>query len=512
MLKKGDDEYNDPSCQCMLGELFLTGEGNIKDPWMAIHYFEKAAIQQNQAKPCYFLGIIYLALLDKPKLDYEKASDWFDQAGEIDSNCFIQLGKAYMHGFILFPSSTNRLQRKITIDKDYQKAIEWFSKALEKNNNEAYVLIAQAHFEGGYGIEKDYRQAIDWCNMGIEHGEVSATHCRDITAQIYSRGGYGIIKNTLRALNICSTFSMHFRAGMIYETEFDPPSYKDAVVMYKKLRYNEAHYAEAIERLGWFYHKGLGVEKDDNMACSMFFRSRACANRNYYFGLCFQKGINCKINHEIAYSYYQHIEEDEQDKKYGCALHRLGELVQVGFLESNDKDRAALAYFEKAAAVHCHHAFNSLGDAYKYGHGVTIDYEKAFHWYTKAAAYRDDCEGQFNLGMMYLEGKGTEINYSTALIWLKKARRLGNTAAKKWFIEEGHDFDDTGATDTVTEETMMLKKELYNVLNALELEKQKVIFLTEELRIARGEQPSTSDNTSHNDESLQESPPAYLRL
>ena len=504
-FQKGDEEFNDSSCQCALGEIYLTHQNGSENHDMALQYFEKAAAQQGQAKPYYFLGIMYLTGNNAVESNLEKASIRFTQSGEIDSNNFIELGKAYTEGMLKFPvsvrggSKEKRTLEKAKINKDYTNAIKWFTKAFEKNREEVCPLIAQIYLNGGYGVDRDFKQAIHWCDIALEQRENGTSPCHDIAAQIFSRGGYGIDKDIQRALSICQNNGLHYRKAVIYETQFDLPCYKDAAVMYKKVQIDHPYYPKAIERLGWFYYKGLGVKKDDSAARS-YFKSEYCADRLYYNGLCQHEGIDTDKNYKLAHEAY--IRASRSQQKSGCALHKIGLLLQL----NNQKDDNALAYFRNAAAADCHHGYNSLGDAYRYGNGVTINYDTAFHYYLKAAESHDDCEGQYNLGIMYLEGKGTEIDRTLALHWLKKAHILGNMNAAKWFANKEWHYDMAAVVDVVKDENTMLKKELYNILGALNLEKQRVASLTDDIRRLGGEVP---EHTITYNELIEETLPSY---
>ena len=499
-FKTGDKEFNDPSCQCALGELYLTNRIDNKNHAMAFYYFKKAAAQQEQAKPCYFIGIMYLTGTSELKPNDQEAVHWFNEAGNVDSKYFIKLGKAYIDGSILYPSLFDRQPKAVEVKIDYTKAVYWMSKALQKNNRQACAMVAQIYLDGGYGIEKDYKKSIYWCNM-----DTGSEKCHDIAADIYSKGGFGILQDIDRAFNICKRYNMHYRGGMIYETQFDPPSFKDAAAMYEKLKVGQPHYPEAIARLGWFYYKGLGVEQDYKRA-SLLFNSEHCADRLYYTGLCFQKGIDCPISYRFAYDYYQRVSQDEQ--RYACALQKIGYLLQTGSEGLIKDQQKALDYFKKAATANCHHAYNSLGDAYRYGHGVTIDFEQAFSYYTKAAESQDDCEGQYNLAMLYLEGVGTQVNHLLALQWLTKANQLGNIKAQQWFAaQESQDNDIIATVNPTRKENEMLKKELYNVLQALGTAQEKIAHLT--TNIKQLERTLSENQITSYDETVEEALPSY---
>ena len=506
-FRKGANEFNDPLCQYALGELYLAGTiGDVKD-MMAIHHFKKAAAQKKQAKPCYLLGIIYLTGMAGLKADEYEASSWFNKAGKIDADYFIKLGKACMDGSIIYSLNMDCKSKKKEIKIDYKKALHWLTKAFEKENSQACVLIAQVYFRGGYGLEKNYKEAIRWCNLDVQQ-RTGVGPCHDIAAEIYSKGGHGITRDVERALNICKKYNLHYRKGVIYETQFDPPKYKDAVLMYKKIKLGHPKYPEAIARLGWFYYKGLGVPKDHKKAGS-YFRSECCSNRSYYVGLCHHKGIDCPVDHRLAYEYYQRVSEKQE--KFACATHQMGCLLQVGFEGHVKDEQKALGYLRRAASEKCHHAYNSLGDAYRYGYGVTVNLEKVFLYYTKAAELQDDCEGQYNLGMLYLEGEGTKMNHLLALKWLKKAHELGNTKAKQWFKDQSPHNNQTviNTADPTRKENAMLKKELYNILQALGSAQEKIAFLTEEVR--RLERDGSNNFHCYN-ERIEEPLPPFTEL
>ena len=61
--------------------------------------------------------------------------------------------------------------------------------------------------------------------------------------------------------------------------------------------------------------------------------------------------------------------------------------------------------------------------------GEAISYEKATHWYKKAAE-QGDKTAQFNLGICYCDGKGVKKDYNEAEYWLTKAAKQGHESAK----------------------------------------------------------------------------------
>ena len=71
----------------------------------------------------------------------------------------------------------------------------------------------------------------------------------------------------------------------------------------------------------------------------------------------------------------------------------------------------------------------ALGYSYLYGeNGVSIDYQKSFEYYTKAAL-QNDATGLNNLGSLYYGGIGVKRDVKKAAVLFKKAADLGNVNA-----------------------------------------------------------------------------------
>lgn len=70
-----------------------------------------------------------------------------------------------------------------------------------------------------------------------------------------------------------------------------------------------------------------------------------------------------------------------------------------------------------------------VGYSYLYGqNGVSVDYDKAFEYYAKAAMQNDNV-GLNNLGSLYYSGVGVHRNTAKAAILFEKAAALGNAEA-----------------------------------------------------------------------------------
>jgi len=74
-------------------------------------------------------------------------------------------------------------------------------------------------------------------------------------------------------------------------------------------------------------------------------------------------------------------------------------------------------------------AMAQFGLAFSFAAQPAPDYEKALHWYFKAADQNHRL-AQFNLGQMFAHGQGTERNDSTAMMWIRRAANGGDAGAQ----------------------------------------------------------------------------------
>lgn len=63
-----------------------------------------------------------------------------------------------------------------------------------------------------------------------------------------------------------------------------------------------------------------------------------------------------------------------------------------------------------------------LGEAYTYGHDVTVDYELAVSWYLKAASQQHP-EALYNLGLCFQYGYGVKINLEKSFEYYLKSSK-----------------------------------------------------------------------------------------
>ncbi len=92
-----------------------------------------------------------------------------------------------------------------------------------------------------------------------------------------------------------------------------------------------------------------------------------------------------------------------------------------------DKEKAAY-WYKKAADNGESRGMNNLGEMYRTGQGVEINYEEAFRLYQEAAKDKDNC-AIYNMGECYEHGQGVEKNMEKALEMYRQAAELGDSSA-----------------------------------------------------------------------------------
>ncbi|KAF9316962.1 hypothetical protein BGZ91_005453, partial [Linnemannia elongata] len=73
-------------------------------------------------------------------------------------------------------------------------------------------------------------------------------------------------------------------------------------------------------------------------------------------------------------------------------------------------------------------AQNNIGDQYRFGEGVPLNFTTAMEWY-RMAADQDDPRGQWSVAQIYGYALGVPMDYSLAMEWYQKAAAKGYAPA-----------------------------------------------------------------------------------
>ena len=261
---------------------------------------------------------------------------------------------------------------------DALKAEFWKKKAAENSYWRAAMGLAAAYRDGS-GVNQDVGKAIAYYEKVYElHREHAG-----------------------EAAN---------RIGNIY---YNQKNYVKKVEWYKKSA--EEGYDWGMSNLAGCYRDGEGVQEDQEQAIAWFQKAYelhgdAAGNAANRIGRIYDK----QGNHNEEFEWYKNSAEEGYDwGMYNLACcYRDGEGVQ-------EDQEQAIAWFQKAYELHgdaAGDAANQIGRIYdKQG-----NHNEEFEWYKKGAAEGFDwCMS--NLGQCYRYGSGVFINYDKAREWYQKA-------------------------------------------------------------------------------------------
>ena len=174
-----------------------------------------------------------------------------------------------------------------------------------------------------------------------------------------------------------------------YGDEGFSQSYRNALYWFRLSAEQNDTYG--LERLGYMYQYGLGVQKSISNALS-----------------CYEKG--CNLN--------------DSDSFYRMGvLYYYGKDVAQNYIKS-------LQYFEKAANQNHSDSMNYIGLQYEFGYGVFQSYEKAKEWYSKSSKLGNSI-ATCNLAILYEYGRGmSRKNVKKAVQLYRQSAEAGYSRAQ----------------------------------------------------------------------------------
>ena len=214
-----------------LGNYYEYGDGVDQDIEKAFEWYVKSAMQGNP-KAMVNLGNLYKGGKLSNGKSIEKAVGWYEKAKELGcSDAFYEIGHLYKDG--------------LYYEKDLQKAIDCYSKALEFAVEENDKSVIALYLGLAYEEAKEHEKAVEYYKQAAEFGESLA----------------------------------YLKLGSIYElgrgVEKD---YHKAFTCYS-VAYNKGVTA-ADYMLGRAYHYGLGTEVNFEKAIALYRHAAADGNKN----------------------------------------------------------------------------------------------------------------------------------------------------------------------------------------------------------------------------------------
>ena len=270
-------------------------------------------------------------------------------------------------------------------EKKYESAVYYFEQAVDLDNRDAIVKLADCLYHG-LGVSADTVRAY----------ELYMSICDDDNGYSYFMLG-----------EICCS-------GI-----GDNVDYIEAVYWYKKAA--ALKYIDALYTLGECYKYGLGVESDEDKA------------QEYYCEAAILGDVRAKLllNDEYVYKKAEsllHEKKREEALKYFVLAAEIGNLKAnylLGvFYERNEDWGNAHKYILASAETNNKYAQYIVGFDFRYARGVEVDLKKAIYWFRKSAEQEYE-KAQYELADCYWNGIGVDEDRKLATAYYLKAYKQG---------------------------------------------------------------------------------------
>ncbi|KAG2208222.1 hypothetical protein INT47_006077 [Mucor saturninus] len=366
--------------------------------------------------------------------------------------------------------------------QDYSKALSWLTKALENGQEIATLLIGLIYYHGGTGVDRNYTKALHWfleANNFILYEDKStirySASVQYFTALIYQKGyctsvDYSLALEWFMKAAANGKKSAMYEIGMMY-LNGEGVRKQDDLACQWLTRSAELGYLSAQLCLGIFYYE-TSISCDYKQAMHWFQNAadvyshrrkkqlKGCYVAQYYIGIIYLRGHGVYVDYELALQWFA------KSAKNGYFLGKF-ELSLMYFkgqgVPKQEKlavqwltDLADLGHVESQVELGCIHLQETL---------TFCDFETAMGWFQKAANNNNNAQAQFNIGWMYRYGLGVEINHEIAFHWIEKSANQGYSMSQNMLGEMYS--NGRGTTQDLNEAVLWFRKSLNNDENAI---------------------------------------------
>lgn len=313
----------------------------------------------------------------------------------------------------------NRYFEGIDVEVNYNESIIYYKRAALSGCVEAKYILGYI-YENACGVEKDVYKAYNYYKDAANEGNAEAQY--SLGNMLYQ--GSGCDKNDMLAIYWIKKSLETLDEPFIYLTlSMILANSEDETVNDEKQAFKYINKAvelgdkTAINILGTFYEKGLGVKQDYNKAFDCYFKAYENGVEASYInvGACFQYGCGVEKNLREAAKFY--MMGANCGNKY--CLNALGMCYKNGSGVEKDLSKSLELFLEAAYAGNYAAAFN-VGLAYDEGYGVEVNRLEAHKWFL-ISANEGFGKAMFSLGVYEELGFLGEIDNQKALSWYKKA-------------------------------------------------------------------------------------------
>jgi TPR repeat protein len=260
------------------------------------------------------------------------------------------------------------------------EALRYFKMAAEQGLAEAQHQVGM-HYSKGKGTPINPEGAFKYFKMAAEQGVAEAQF--ELGVCYYN--GFGTLVNLEKAFKYYQIAAEHgcaaarYDLGACYENGIGTiVNLEKAFIYYLKASYSlcvKQQRAAAEYDLGRCYEKGIGTPVNPVKAFDSYKdAAKHWSSARYALGRCYEKGIGTPVNFDEAFRHYHEAAEQGWVVNQHDPEH---------YIDSNP--RVMERHHSKAAELDWTSAQYDLGRCYENGIGTTVDPDKAFLHYQKAA-------------------------------------------------------------------------------------------------------------------------------
>ncbi len=235
------------------------------------------------------------------------------------------------------------------------------------------------------------------------------------------------IQNTLRTQRL-KTFASSMDGYIYYENYLDKRQLDEerdwtcAVLLCSSISKEdmfESEYGKVFEEARTFFENKDNDPRGEE-GIEIYHRLQYCAEQGdkrcqNQLGLWYLHGVGTEQNNKLAVEWFEKAAEQD----YAAAFGNIGDLYRKGLGVEVDCQRAVQYYKEGAERKHYGCQYR-LGKCYLKGISVDVDKDLAFSLFMDSSL-QGYAPAMFELCLCYLNGWGTEKNENAAIIYLKKA-------------------------------------------------------------------------------------------
>ena len=411
-LIKADEMGND-GATLDLACAYLQGEHVEADKKKSIKLMEKAANAGNK------IAAGNMSLLyrkgDVVEADIEKSIEWAKKAAELgDGERIFQYAIAYFTG-----------EDPVTEDK--AKAVEFFVLAANAGDATAMKNLGVC-YNNGYGVDRDKNKAIEWFEKAVKEGgsEGAMDNLKELYSEVDASTSETRYFELVKAAADDGYYEGMVRTHFCYHDGSGTEKDMEKAMQYLN-RAVAGEYADACFLKGvYFYHGEAGLEKDRGKAVQLW---EIAANKGQsraaeYLGTCYRDGDGVEVNAAKALEWF----EKAKDLGNMSACVKLGLAYGKDGFAGTDYTKA-VGYYREAYENGSDVGAGCLASMYENGWGVEQNAQKAFELY-KYAADKGNVEAQYHVYEAYRNGIGVKEDREEANRWLKNAADGGHTISQ----------------------------------------------------------------------------------